>query len=53
MSGLVENSKRVFTVAKKPDKQEFWGIAKSTGLGILFIGLVGFVIYLIFQFFLL
>jgi len=53
MAGLVENSKRVFTVAKKPDKQEFWGIAKSTGLGILFIGLVGLIIYLIFHFFLL
>jgi len=50
---LLENSKRVFTVAKKPDKKEYFAIAKSTGLGILFIGLVGLLIYLLFHFFLL
>ena len=53
MGKFWENAKRVFIVAKKPDKQEYWGIAKSTGLGILFIGLVGLFIYLLFQFFLL
>jgi len=50
--GFWNNSKRVFTVAKKPDKAEYWAIAKSTGLGILFVGLVGLLIYLIFHFFL-
>jgi protein transport protein SEC61 subunit gamma-like protein len=50
---MVENSKRVFTVAKKPDKKEYWAIAKSTGLGILFVGLVGLLMYLIFHFFIL
>lgn len=50
---IIENSKRVFMVAKKPDKKEFWAIAKSTGLGILFVGSVGLLIYLLFHFFLL
>lgn len=39
--------KRVLRVARKPDKEEYLTIAKVTGLGILLIGLVGFVITMI------
>jgi protein transport protein SEC61 subunit gamma and related proteins len=35
---------RVLKITKKPSKNEFWNIVKITGLGILFIGLIGFVI---------
>ena len=42
--------KRVLKVTKKPDNAEFKGIVKVSGLGILAIGLLGFLINLIVQF---
>ena len=39
-------SKRVFKVTKKPSKEEFKVISKVTGIGILIIGLIGFIIRL-------
>lgn len=44
---FVKESKRVFRVTKKPDKFEFKTVMKVAGLGILFIGLIGFVLNLI------
>lgn len=41
--------KRVLRVARKPGKDEYLDVAKVTGLGILLIGLVGFVITMIAQ----
>ena len=38
---------RVLRVTKKPDKAEFLTIVKVSGLGILIIGLVGFVVQMI------
>jgi protein translocase SEC61 complex gamma subunit len=38
---------RVLRVARKPSKQEFWTIAKVSGLGIVVIGLLGFLLHLI------
>ncbi len=38
---------RVLKVTKKPDKEEFKTIVKVSGLGILIIGLVGFIIQMI------
>ncbi len=40
---LIE-AKRVLLVTKKPNKQEFLTIVKVTGIGILIIGLIGFII---------
>lgn len=40
--------KRVLNVAKKPSKEELKQIAKISALGILAIGLIGFIIGLIF-----
>jgi protein transport protein SEC61 subunit gamma-like protein len=37
--------RRVFVVATKPTSQEFKQTAKITGLGIILIGLVGFLIW--------
>ena len=42
--------KRVLLVTKKPDNEEFKGIFKVSGLGILLIGLLGFLIGMIAQF---
>lgn len=43
-------SRRVLTVTKKPTKDEFKIIVKVSGLGILAIGFVGFLISAIKQF---
>ncbi len=44
---FIQESLRVLRVTKKPDKQEFMTIVKMSGLGILVIGLIGFVIHMI------
>jgi protein transport protein SEC61 subunit gamma-like protein len=41
--------KRVIRITKKPTKEEFLTIAKVSGLGILLIGFIGFVLQLINQ----
>ena len=46
---FVKDSKRVLKVSRKPDKAEYFDIAKITALGILVIGAVGFVIVIIGQ----
>jgi|TARA_B100001971_G_C17781043_1_gene329774 protein transport protein SEC61 subunit gamma-like protein len=44
-------SRRVLKVTKKPDQFEFKTIVKASGLGILIIGLVGFLLHAIVQVF--
>ncbi|MFA6889165.1 MAG: protein translocase SEC61 complex subunit gamma [Candidatus Woesearchaeota archaeon] len=44
---LILEYKRVITVTKKPTREEFITIVKVSGLGILVIGLLGFVIQMI------
>lgn len=43
--------KRVWHVLKKPTKQEFQQVAKVSSIGILALGLVGFIIALIMKLF--
>ncbi len=50
-SFLVE-CKRVWQVTRKPNRDEFNIIMKVTGIGMLLIGLVGFIINFIWQVFL-
>lgn len=38
---------RVFTITKKPGTEEFKTIVKVSGLGILIIGLIGFLVHII------
>ena len=38
--------KRVLQITKKPDKMEYNAIVKASGLGILIIGLIGFLLTL-------
>lgn len=45
--GFINECVRVLRVTKKPDKTEFLTIVKSSGLGILIIGLMGFLIQMI------
>jgi protein transport protein SEC61 subunit gamma-like protein len=44
---FVRESVRVLKITKKPTKEEFRTISKVSGLGILIIGLIGFIIHLI------
>ena len=39
--------RRVISIARKPDKDEFKSSAKITGAGILLLGFIGFVIFLL------
>ncbi|MEM0230754.1 MAG: protein translocase SEC61 complex subunit gamma [Candidatus Woesearchaeota archaeon] len=47
LKSFIVECKRVFQVTKKPGKQEFLVIIKVAGLGILAIGLIGFLLQLI------
>ena len=38
---------RILKLTKKPDREEFSTVAKVAGAGILIIGLIGFLIYLL------
>lgn len=47
MKKFFHEAKRVFAIAKKPDRDEYLQIAKVAGLGILLIGFVGFALMLV------
>ncbi|MCD6478908.1 MAG: protein translocase SEC61 complex subunit gamma [Candidatus Diapherotrites archaeon] len=47
---FIESTRRVLTVAKKPDRQEYFLMLKITLLGVIIIGLLGFFIGLLFSF---
>lgn len=44
-----KESLRVLRITKKPDKIEFKTIVKVAGLGILLIGLIGFILHMVSQ----
>ena len=46
---FVNECKRVLRVTKKPDATEFKTIVKVSGIGIILIGLVGFIIQIAYQ----
>lgn len=41
--------RRVLTITKKPNKEEFLTIVKISGIGILVIGAIGFILHLVKQ----
>ena len=47
LKSFVRKFIRVWHVLKKPDKEEYWTVAKVSAVGILVIGFIGFVISLI------
>ena len=49
LKSFILECKRVWLVTKKPSKEEFKTISKVTGLGILIIGLIGFIISMVWQ----
>jgi protein transport protein SEC61 subunit gamma and related proteins len=46
---FIKETIRVLRVTKKPNKTEFLGIVKVTGLGIVIIGVIGFLIFMVKQ----
>ena len=49
LSAFVASSRRVFVIAKKPDWPEFKNMALVTGLGILIVAVIAYVIQLTFS----
>lgn len=47
MKQIIEKIRRVLLVSSKPDKDEFMQSFKITGIGIVLIGVIGFIIFLI------
>jgi protein transport protein SEC61 subunit gamma-like protein len=41
---FIKLCQRVLQVSKKPDREEFFNVAKITGIGVLIIGAIGFII---------
>jgi len=46
---FLSSSKRIISISQKPSKKEFWLMAKIIGLGIIIIGIIGYLIKLIMQ----
>jgi protein transport protein SEC61 subunit gamma-like protein len=44
ISDFIRESVRVLRLTKKPTKDDFFFIAKTTGLGLLLLGFVGYVV---------
>lgn len=49
LARFMKMNQRVLRVAKRPDREEYLNVAKITGLGIIVIGVIGFIISLIAQ----
>lgn len=47
---FIKLNQRVLQVAKRPDREEYYNVARITGLGIIVIGVIGFIISIIAQF---
>lgn len=44
LKSFYEQCKRVWAILKKPGKREYWTIAKVSAIGVLLLGILGFVI---------
>ena len=47
LKSFIMECKRVLIVTKKPSKEEFKAVVKVSGIGMIIIGLIGFVIFII------
>ena len=46
LDGFISSSRRIFNVSRKPDMKEFQEMAKVTGLGVIVIGIIGYIVKL-------
>jgi protein transport protein SEC61 subunit gamma and related proteins len=49
MASFIKQCQRVLKVSKKPDREEYVNVAKVTAVGIIIIGVIGFVIIIVAQ----
>ena len=49
ISQFLRQCRRVLYVSRRPDMEEYVNVAKVTGIGIIIIGVIGFIISLIAQ----
>jgi protein transport protein SEC61 subunit gamma-like protein len=49
LRNTIERIRRVLLVSNKPDKYEYKQTVKVTGLGVVIIGIIGFIIFLAVQ----
>jgi protein transport protein SEC61 subunit gamma-like protein len=49
ISSFLKQCERVLRVSKKPDMDEYKTVAKVTGLGIIIIGVIGFIVSILSQ----
>ncbi|CDG64556.1 MAG: protein transport protein subunit gamma [Methanobacterium sp.] len=49
MANFIKQCQRVLKVSKKPDREEYINVAKVTGIGIILIGVIGFIISIVAQ----
>jgi len=49
IQGFLKQCERVLRVSKKPDAEEYKTVAKVTGVGIIIIGIIGFIIAILSQ----
>ena len=49
ISSFLKQCERVLWVSKKPDMDEYKTVAKVTGLGIIIIGVIGFIVSILSQ----
>ncbi len=46
---FIQSSQRIFNVSRKPDWKEYSAMAKVTGLGVIVIGVIGYIVKLVLQ----
>ena len=46
---FVKNSKRIMRIANKPSRKEYWLIFKICGIGIIILGVLSYIIQLLFS----
>ncbi len=49
LKSFILESRRVFRITKKPSKEEFKAIVKVSSIGIAIIGVIGFIIQIIWR----
>ena len=49
IAAFLDDTKRIFTISKKPTKEEFLAMLKVVGIGIIIIGIIGYLISLLFN----
>lgn len=45
---MLQEYKRTISISRKPDREEFISSMKITGSGMIFIGMMGFIIFLLY-----